>query len=143
MSEPRACIGIRREDKNKWERRVPLTPEHVRSIVAGGTAVCVQPSPIRVFPDDAYRAVGAEVSEELSGCSLVLGVKEMPASIFAAGRAYMFFSHTIKGQPHNMPMLRALLARGATLVDYERVTEASGRRLVFFGRHAGLAGAVE
>jgi hypothetical protein len=29
-----AVIGIRREDKNCWERRVPLTPKHVRELVS-------------------------------------------------------------------------------------------------------------
>ena len=41
-----------------------------------------------------------------------------------------------------MPMLQHLLDRRCHLVDYERMTDDRGRRLVFFGRHAGLAGMI-
>ena len=136
-------IGIRREDKHDSERRVPLTPEAVRTLVDEGIAVVVQPSPIRAFDDDAYASAGASVDEDLSGCDVVFAVKEIPAELFRPGVAYVFFSHTIKGQPHNMPMLRRLMECGATLIDYEKITDDEGRRLVFFGRHAGLAGMVD
>lgn len=139
----RAIIGIRREDKNRWERRAPLTPSDIRDLVAQGVEVVVQPSGIRAFPDEDYVAAGARVDEDLSSCQVVLGVKEMPDSIFRKGVAYLFFAHVAKGQAYNMPMLKALLRAGAHLVDYEKVVDAAGRRLVFFGRHAGLAGAID
>jgi saccharopine dehydrogenase (NAD+, L-lysine forming) len=138
-----ATVGIRREDKNDWERRVPLTPAAVRRLVDAGIRVVVQPSHIRVFADDEYRAAGADVREDLSGCGLVVAVKEIPTEHFRADTAYVFFSHTIKGQAHNMALLRALLSAGATLIDYERVVDAHGRRLIHFGRFAGIAGAVD
>ena len=132
-------IGIRREDKNRWERRAPLTPDHVAELTRLGLDVAVQPSPIRVFPDEAYRRAGARVAEDLSECRLVVGVKEIPPPVFHAGTAYAFFSHVIKGQAGNMPMLRRLMEVGGSLVDYEKVADDRGRRLVFFGRHAGFA----
>ena len=55
----------------------------------------------------------------------------------------MFFSHTIKGQPYNMPMLRRMRERRVHLIDYERIVDADGRRLVLFGRFAGLAGMID
>lgn len=137
-------IGIRREDKNEWERRVPLAPEHVAELVRGhGIRVIVQPSKIRVFSDEEYQAAGAVVQEDLSPCTVVLGVKEMPSELFRRGVLYMFFSHTIKGQAHNMPMLKALINAGAHLLDYERIVDEKGRRLVLFGHFAGLAGMIE
>ncbi|MBD3237380.1 MAG: hypothetical protein GF330_11790, partial [Candidatus Eisenbacteria bacterium] len=137
-------IGIRREDKNEWERRAPLTPEDVATLAdRPGLGFHVQPSTIRAFPDKDYAAAGAEIREDLSRCGLVLGVKEMPASIFRPQRAYMFFSHTIKAQPYNMPMLQRILDRRATLIDYELVADEQGRRLIFFGRFAGLAGMID
>ncbi|MFQ5696290.1 MAG: hypothetical protein ACE5HB_09905, partial [Terriglobia bacterium] len=49
-------IGIRREDKNRWERRAPLTPDHVAELVREqGHSVAVQPSPLRIFLDSDYR----------------------------------------------------------------------------------------
>ncbi len=137
-------LGVRREDKNEWERRAPLTPEQVEKLITEhGFRVVVQPSAIRIFPDEAYRAAGAQIREDLSECAVVLGVKEMPSSLFRPGTLYMFFSHTIKGQPHNMPMLRRLMDVRAHLVDYERIVDEKGRRLVLFSRYAGLAGMIE
>lgn len=54
-------LGIRREDKNKWERRAPISPCHVRELVKRGVRVIVQPSRIRCHSD-------AEV-ELLFGCA--------------------------------------------------------------------------
>ncbi|HDP95148.1 MAG TPA: hypothetical protein ENN40_07300, partial [Candidatus Aminicenantes bacterium] len=107
-------IGIRREDKNEWERRAPLTPDHVRRLKeAHGVHTIVQPSPIRVFTDDEYRAAGAQISEDLSRARVVFAVKEIPAELFQPDTAYVFFSHTIKGQPYNMDMLRRMMEVGA------------------------------
>lgn len=138
-----SVIGIRREDKNEWERRVPLTPEHVKELARQGIEVHIQPSKIRIFKDEEYEEVGAEVREDLSGCGIVFGVKEFPIPFFNDGQAYMFFSHTIKGQDYNMPMLRRIMDRGCTLMDYEKVTDDENRRLIFFGNYAGLAGMLE
>ena len=137
-------IGVRREDKHEWERRVPLTPALVADLVAQhGLRVVVQPSTIRVFDDATFRSAGAHVDEDLSASRVVFAVKEIPVELFRPGGAYVFFSHTIKGQPHNMPMLRKLAELGCTLIDYERIVHDDNRRLVFFGRHAGLAGMVD
>ncbi|MCP3978540.1 MAG: hypothetical protein GY716_04285 [bacterium] len=140
----RPTIGIRREDKHEWEARVPLTPDAVRTLVADESLnVVVQPSPIRAFADEAYLEVGARVDEDLSACGLVFAVKEVPIALLRPSTAYVFFSHTIKGQPYNMPLLRRVLDLGCTLIDYERIVDSEGRRLVFFGRHAGLAGMID
>ncbi len=140
----RTVIGIRREDKNAWERRAPLIPAHVRELIRDlPIDLWVQPSPRRVFTDDDYRREGAQVSEDLSACSVILGVKEIPADLFLDGRVYLFFSHTIKGQPQNMPMLKSMIERRVTLLDYERIVDENGRRLVFFGRQAGQAGLID
>ncbi len=136
-------IGIRREDKNEWERRVPLVPENVKALVGQGVEVLVQPSKIRVFRDDEFTAAGAKVQEDLSGCDLVLGIKEFPEKFFSEGQSCMFFAHVIKGQKHNMPMLKRMMELHCTLLDYEKVTDEDGRRLIFFGNFAGLAGMIE
>ena len=137
-------VGIRRENKNIWERRVPLTPQHVAELSRKeGLTFCVQPSEIRAFTDDDYQAAGADIREDLSTCPVVFAVKEIPADFFQPGGTYVFFAHVIKGQEQNMPMLQRLLDLGCTLIDYEKITDEQGRRLIFFGRHAGLAGMVD
>jgi len=137
-------IGIRREDKSIWERRVPIVPEDARELMEKhGIEVVVQPSDIRVFKDEEYAAIGAEVREDLSDCGVVFAVKEIPPKLLLPGKTYVFFAHVIKGQPYNMPMLRRLLDLGCVLIDYEKVTDEKGRRLIFFGRHAGWAGMLD
>ena len=117
-------IGIRREDKNEWERRVPLVPDDVRWLKEKhGVRTLIQPSAIRTFRDEEYRRAGAEVSEDLGPAHAVLAVKEIPAELFQEGKTYIFFSHTIKGQPHGMPLLQRVLDSGATLIDYERIVD--------------------
>ncbi len=137
-------IGLRREDKNQWERRVPLTPAHVaRLIQQHQLEFMVEPSPIRAFADEAYAEAGATVQADLAPAKVILAIKEIPLELLQPGKTYLFFSHTIKGQPHNMPLLRRLLELGCQLIDYERVVDAQNRRLIFFGQHAGLAGMID
>jgi alpha-aminoadipic semialdehyde synthase len=144
QATPGKRIGVRREDRSKWERRVPITPGIARYLRdEHGIEVFVQPSPIRVFDHAEYEAHGAVVQEDLSDCPVVFAVKEIPPSFFRPGGAYVFFSHVIKGQSYNMPMLRRLIELGCTLIDYEKVIDDQGKRLIFFGRHAGLAGMIE
>jgi alanine dehydrogenase len=139
----RRVIGIRREDKNRWERRVPLTPEHVAELTRHGVDVAVERSSYRVFPDEAFRAAGARIVDDLSSCPVVAGVKEIPPARLSPDTTYLFFAHVTKGQPANMPMLRRLMELRCTLIEYEKIVDDRGRRLVFFGRHAGLAGMLD
>jgi saccharopine dehydrogenase (NAD+, L-lysine-forming) len=108
-----------------------------------GLEFVVQPSNLRTFDDAEFREVGAEVGDDLSACPIVLGIKEIPGPAFLPGHTYVFFSHVIKGQLHNMPMLARMMELGCSLIDYEKMTDDAGRRLVFFGRYAGIAGIVD
>jgi alpha-aminoadipic semialdehyde synthase len=139
----RTRIGLRLEDKNEWERRVALTPSNVAALVERGVEVAVEPFARRTFADREYVEAGAELVEDVRPCELVLGIKEMPTGYFRRGGAYMFFSHTIKGQPFNMKMLADLVRKECTLIDHELVADAKGRRLIFFGRFAGIAGMID
>ncbi len=137
-------IAIRREDKNQWERRTPLIPEHVRELKEKyGIKTIVQPSKIRIFTDEEYRRAGAEINENMSRAGVLLAIKEIPVHLFEKDKAYVFFSHTIKGQPYNMTMLKKMVDRECTLIDYERIIDEKNRRLIFFGRFAGIAGMIE
>lgn len=137
-------IGIRHEDKSEWERRSPLVPDDVARLVREhGVGVTVQSSSRRAFGDDLYRAAGAHVSPDLSDCSVIMGVKEIPVPLLEADKAHVIFSHTIKGQPAGIPVLRRLTEVRGTLIDYEKIVDAQNRRLVFFGRWAGIAGTID
>ncbi len=136
-------IGIRHEDKYLMERRVAIIPEHMAKLSRdGGLHFQVQRSPKRIFNDDEFRQAGAEIVEDLGRAPVIFGVKEMPESFFEAHKTYVFFSHVIKGQSYNMPMLQKMMDRGCQLIDYEKIADEQGRRLIFFGRFAGLAGMI-
>ena len=136
-------IGIRKETKSPWERRVAVTPTLAAELVSAGNEVLVERSELRVFPEGDYASVGCALVDELPPVDVVFGVKEIPEHLLQQGAAHLFFAHVIKGQAYNMPMLARLLSQGATLLDYERITDERGRRLVFFGRFAGLAGMID
>ncbi|NQV19346.1 MAG: hypothetical protein HQ534_12490 [Armatimonadetes bacterium] len=136
-------LGIVKETKNKWERRVPLNPSAVKKLIQKGFEVIVQPSDIRIYKDEEYISVGAKLSEDLSRCDFIIGVKEIPIDEIIPGKPHLFFSHTIKGQDYNMPLLQKFLDTKSSLLDYELIKDSKGRRLVFFGKYAGNAGMVD
>lgn len=135
-------IALRREEKSQ-ERRTPIPPSLVQALATEGVELVVQSAEQRIFGDDLYRQAGARVVDSLQDQQLIVGIKEIALEALEAGKTYLFFSHTIKGQPENRPLLARLMDLGCTLIDYERIVDAKGRRLVFFGRFAGLAGAID
>jgi alpha-aminoadipic semialdehyde synthase len=131
-------IGLRKEEK-AYETRVPLVPDHVKMLHdKHGIEFVLEPSSQRAFKKEEFQAEVLPLRG--SNTPVVLGIKEMPIDFFEKNIAYIFFSHTIKGQDYNMPMLKRIMDVGATLIDYERVVDDKGRRLIFFGNWAGMAG---
>jgi len=135
-------IGIRYEDKYVMERRVALTPDHVKVLIDKGLEFEIVKSEKRIFKDDEFTAVGAEIVDKISDSSIIIGVKEMPIDFFEDRKTYIFFSHTIKGQSYNMPLLKQMMAKRVNLIEYERIVNEKNQRMIFFGRFAGLAGMI-
>lgn len=104
-------MGIRREDNSVWERRAPLAPSHVRHLRKQGYDVIVQPSNRRAYAMQEYLNAGAEVCEDINRASVILGVKQVPIDVLQPDKTYVFFSHTIKAQDSNMPMLDSILQK--------------------------------
>jgi len=136
-------LGLLREGRTPPDRRVALTPKKCVELqdTYPGLRVRVQPSPHRAYTDQEYRDLGIEVAEDLAPCDILLGVKEVPVAQLLPGKTYLIFSHTVKKQPANRELLRAVLREGITLIDYELLTNAAGERIVAFGRYAGIVGA--
>ncbi len=136
-------IGIVREGKRPADRRVPLTPGQCAEAVERypGLDIIVQGSTDRAYTDAEYRAAGLPVEDALADRELIMGVKEVPVDMLLEGRSYLFFSHTIKQQPHNRKLLRAVLDRSIRLIDLELLTNAHGERVLAFGYWAGVVGA--
>jgi alpha-aminoadipic semialdehyde synthase len=144
-----SVLGILRECHGMWERRAPLSPNHVKMLLQqnpNSIKVLVQPCTRRIFSNEEYSQAGAIVSEDLTESSIILGVKSPPLDILLRDKSYVFFSHTIKAQPGSMPLLDTVLDRNICLFDYECITK-DGRddmpRLVAFGAYAGRAGMID
>ncbi len=136
-------IGLIREGKIPADNRVALTPAQCKWITrsAPGVKIIAQTSDSRCFSDKEYLAAGVEVKEDLSDCSILLGIKEVPVHMLIPGKTYLFFSHTRKAQPHNRGLLKAILQKQITLIDYECLEHDDKQRIIGFGFFAGVVGA--
>ena len=137
-------IGIRKETQYPSEKRAALTPDHVTELTKRGVSVYVEPTENqRIFGNEEYVNAGAVISEDLSECDVIFGVKEVPVKDLIPNKPFVFFSHTIKGQKYNMPLLKSILNKNITLMDYELVKDEKGFRIIFFGKFAGYAGMID
>lgn len=136
-------VGILREGKVNVDTRVPLTPKQCRYLVDKyhDLQIFVQPSQKRCFSDEEYQSQGILIQENMQECELLLGVKEVPISMLIPQKTYLFFSHTIKKQPYNRELLRSILQQKIRLIDYECLRNERGKRVIAFGRWAGIVGA--
>lgn len=136
-------IGLIKEGKIPADNRVALTPAQCKWIHKNSDTVKViaQSSPNRCFSDREYQMAGAEVTNDLGNCDIIFGIKEVPIEQLLPGKTYLFFSHTRKKQPRNRLMLKTIMDRGITLIDYECLEHEDGERIIGFGFFAGVVGA--
>ncbi|AZJ36601.1 NAD(P)-dependent oxidoreductase [Tenacibaculum singaporense] len=136
-------FGIIKERKNPPDRRVVFSPEKLQEFKEQfpQAEIVVESSDIRVFSDEAYTKAGFEVTNDVSDCDVLLGVKEVPIDNLIPNKKYFFFSHTIKKQPYNRKLLKAMLEKNIEMFDHETIVKENGARLIGFGRYAGLVGA--
>ena len=136
-------FALIKERKTPPDRRVVFSPLMLKKVVERfpEASFKVESSDIRIFSDEEYRNVGFEVSDDISDCDVLLGVKEVPIPNLIPDKKYFFFSHTIKKQPYNRDLLREILQRNIELYDHEVITDKNKARLIGFGRYAGLVGA--
>ncbi|MCD4730445.1 MAG: hypothetical protein K8R74_07585 [Bacteroidales bacterium] len=136
-------IGILLEDKYLMERRVAIIPKHAKKLIdEQGLEILVENSPKRIFTHQEFENAGAKIVNDVREAPVIFGVKEMPVEYFEDGKTYIFFSHVIKGQAYNMPMLKKMMEKKVNLIEYEKVADEMGQRLIFFGHFAGLAGMI-
>lgn len=138
-------VGIMAEHTSIWDRRVPLTPKDVAFLMSKNSSLkfMIQPSKKRIFNNSDYEEIGAEISEDLSKCSLILGVRAAPLNTYLPKKTYMFFGHFCKAQPNNLPILDTILEKNIRFIDYEKITNNENKRLVYFGRIAGVAATID
>ena len=136
------------------ENRTPLTPNQIRNLIVNfpNLSVLVQPSKNRCFKDEDYLNAGAKIEKDISHSDIIFGVKEVDISKLIENKTYLFFSHTSKIRKDNnqttqetaikykKKLLREILKKNITLIDYENIRDNSDRRYIGFGRFAGIVG---
>jgi saccharopine dehydrogenase (NAD+, L-lysine-forming) len=135
-------IGILREGKIPHDKRVAFTPEqcaYIKTFFAP-IDIVVQPSEFRSYSNEEYTKEGIVLQEDLSDCDILIGIKEVPVADILPNKKYLFFSHTIKKQPHNKKLLQAALKNKIQLIDYECLTDGEHNRVIGFGHYAGIVG---
>jgi alanine dehydrogenase len=136
-------FGIIKERKNPPDRRVVFSPQEIVNLKMHypDAQVVVESSDIRIFSDSEYTDLGIDVVTDLSDCDVLFGVKEVPVDYLIPNKKYFFFSHTIKKQSYNRKLLQAIIEKNIDLYDHETIVDANNRRLIGFGRYAGIVGA--
>ncbi|WP_328751765.1 saccharopine dehydrogenase [Streptomyces sp. NBC_00285] len=136
-----------RHEVRTTERRTPIVPSDARRLVDSGATLTVEESPQRIFPTEAYAAVGCAVAPAGSWVSrapqdaVVVGLKELPDEPDTLTHRHLFFGHAYKEQPGALELLRRFAAGGGALLDLEYLVDDHGRRLAAFGYWAGYLGA--
>ena len=136
-------VGLIREGKNPPDKRVALTPLQAEEIEQRfpNVKVYCQQSQFRCYHDQEYQSLGIAILDDMRGCDILMGIKEVPVADLIENKTYLFFSHTIKKQAYNRPLLQEVLRRRIRLIDYEALKDRQGNRLIAFGRYAGIVGA--
>lgn len=136
-------IGIIKEGKTPSDERVPLSPQQCKEVneKMPSLEVVVQKSDVRRFKDEEYAQLGITLVDDVVDCDVLMGVKEVPIPQLIPNKTYFYFSHTIKKQPYNRGLLQEMMRKNIRMIDYEAITDESGRRLIGFGRYAGVVGA--
>jgi len=135
-------VGILKESKIPPDKRVPFTPIQCKNLITQypNLSLVVQKSPIRCFDDEEYAELGIPLVNDVSDCDVLFGVKEVVKSELLENKTYFYFSHTIKEQSYNRALLQTMIAKRISMVDYESLTHANSRRILGFGRYAGVVG---
>ena len=142
MNMEKTKIGIIREGKVPPDHRVPLTPNQCKTIemLYPNVEIIVQPSEVRAYKDEDYSSQGIRLNEDLNECDIIMGVKEVNIADLIPNKKFIFFSHTLKKQPYNRNLLRAIIEKKIQLIDYEAIKNKQNKRIIGFGRYAGIVG---
>jgi len=135
-------IGIPKETK-KNEFRIALIPKHVELLCGLGHKVYVE-SGAGVgckYSDDEYIKAGAQISESVYNCEMIVRVKGPSLNTIRKNQIIMGYLHIEKGQ--NIPLLKKLLNQYSTSYAYEEIRDNKGERLVNLGVEAGIVGMYE
>ena len=155
MNTKQFTISILKEARAD-ENRTPFTPDQIKTLITNfpNIKISVQPSKKRCFRDEEYSKAGAKLDEDITNSNIIFGIKEIDISKIIEDKTYLFFSHTSKVPNGNFQnsqdpaiiykkkLLREVLKKNVTLIDYENIRDKSKEayRYLGFGRFAGIVG---
>ena len=155
MNTKQFTISILKEARAD-ENRTPFTPDQIKTLITNfpNIKISVQPSKKRCFKDEEYSKAGAKLDEDITNSNIIFGIKEIDISKIIEDKTYLFFSHTSKVPNGNFQnsqdpaiiykkkLLREVLKKNVTLIDYENIRDESKEayRYLGFGRFAGIVG---
>ena len=138
------------------ENRTPFSPTQISNLLNKfpNLKIIVQSSNRRCFKDEDYLKAGAQITDDLRSADIIFGVKEVDVSTLIKDKTYLFFSHTSKVRQYinkatqdkaiiyKKELLKEVIKKNITLIDYENVRNISGEgyRYLGFGRFAGIIG---
>ena len=124
-------IGILREGKTPPDTRTPLIPKQCLELKEQfpNLTIKAMSSDFRCYSNYEYEKFGVPIVDDVSDCDILLGIKEVPISQLIDGKTYFFFSHTIKQQSHNRNLLKAVIEKKISLIDWETITDDNHIRL--------------
>lgn len=136
-------LAIIKERKNPPDKRVVFSPDVCVALLKEfpDLEIKIESSDVRIFKDQEYLDRGLNVTDNVSDCDVMLGVKEVPIDALIPNKKYFFFSHTLKAQPYNRDLMLAILEKNIEMLDHETLVNEKGQRIVAFGRYAGIVGA--
>jgi saccharopine dehydrogenase (NAD+, L-lysine-forming) len=123
-----------------------VSPKTAKALLEAGFVIHVERSPDRIYKDDEYKAVGAEIVPTGSWVNaplehIILGLKELPISGGPLSHTTIHFQHAFKGQDGAAEVLTRYARGGGTLYDLEFLTNENGQRVAAFSYWAGYSGA--
>jgi len=155
MKNNKITLSILREARVD-ENRAPFSPAQIANLLDKfpNLRILVQPSKRRCFKDENYLKAGAQITDDLSSADIIFGVKEVEISTLIKNKTYLFFSHTNKVRQYigkvindkaiiyKKELLKEVIKKNITLIDYENLRDISGEgyRYLGFGRFAGIIG---
>jgi len=155
MKDKKITLSILKEARID-ENRVPFSPIQISNLLNkfSNLKIIVQPSNRRCFKNEDYLKAGAQITDDLSSANIIFGVKEVDISTLIKDKTYLFFSHTSKVRQYigqiikdkaiiyKKELLKEVIKKNITLIDYENIRDASGEgyRYLGFGRFAGIIG---
>ncbi|KAM3436950.1 hypothetical protein MY4824_004051 [Beauveria thailandica] len=137
-------IHLRSETK-PFERRSPLSPQTAKALIDAGYVLRVEESTDRIYKDDEFKAVGAEIIPAGSWVKaplehIILGLKELPADGSPLPHSFIHFQHCFKKQDGWATELSRFAKANGILYDLEFLVNEKGQRVAAFGWSAGYAG---